>query len=264
MEANYNIFNQITIREDVPRMYFHKSGDYMFNNKAYDVYGLTSCHHIIIMNYHRRKYIASINVHRANNDHVEIAKMEGSFYEFPKAVHTSKETFFSYELLPFMTGQHEYKIQGESKIVLRTKRLTEEMKKKRSTYLSQQRARHKANINKVCDLLGITESRYNELLFELGLEFIEQDDLAVYADPKWVQQRSFWQWWKNQYYIIDDMLLIKVDIEDRTEGNLNNLLEGKTALEWYQWEHVNNNAIRFDDYVFSRSEKKNEEVKHEA
>lgn len=264
MEANYKMFNQINIKEDVPRLYFHKSGKYMFNDKALDVYGLTSRPHIIIMNYHRRKYVASVEVTQADKKRVEVVKMEGLLYDFPKGVDKSRETFFSYELIPFMPGRHQFRVYGEEKIVLRTKRLTTEMRKPRATYLRQQKARQSANINKVCELLGITEANYNELLFEAGYEYVEHKGFNKYFGDEYAHRPNFWQWWKNQYYIVDDVLLRKVEIEEKSSGTLEGLLKGQTLVEWYQHEHIYKPSIRLDDFVFNGNEPAKTKAKNEA
>lgn len=264
MEANYKMFNQIKISEDVPRLYFHKSGQYMFNDKALDVYGLTSRPHIIIFNYHRKKYVASIEVTQSDKKRVEVVKMEGLLYDFPKSVDRSREPFFSYELIPFMPGRHQFKVYGEEKIVLRTKRLTQEMRKPKETYLRQQKARQSANIKKVCELLDITEARYNELLFDAGYEYVEHKDYLSKFGDKFLQQPTFWTWWKNQYFIVDDILLRKVEIEEREKGTTEGLLQGRTLIGWYQYEHIYNPNIRLDDYVFKSKESNKETVSHEA
>jgi len=265
MEADYKIFNQITIDESVPRIYFHKSKKYMFNNKALDAFGLTNGKHIIITNFHRNKYIASIEVEKADNRRVEIAKMYGMIFNFPANVQNQDEPFFSYELIPMKYGRHVFKIYDEEKIVLRTKKLTPEMKKPRETYLEQQQAKQRENVKSVCELLELSENEYNELLFENGFMFLEKKGIIKFYGDNYTQKPRFWQWWKNQYYIVDDASLRKFQFELQSKGELTELLEGRTLREWYNYEHVDNINTRLDDYIFNKeNDRTKTKVNHES
>lgn len=62
---------------------------------------------------------------------------------------------------------------------------------------------------KIIALVGISEVDYNVLVWKLGLQYAyhytDNDDEAVRFMTK---TASFWQWWKNQWMLVDQRFLL--------------------------------------------------------
>ena len=72
------------------------------------------------------------------------------------------------------------------------------------------------NVKKeICKKLGITEFRYKEIMFETGMEYLKFNYSRSDAIYKTLTgSKVIWNWWRNQYEILDRRI-VNYDIDEK-------------------------------------------------
>ncbi len=256
IESDFNLFDKITIDETLPRIYFHKNNQYMFNSKAFDMYDLVKNPMIMITDFHRKRYMAVINVDlQKNEDGVMAAKMSAHIDDYPKNAQNLYEEFFSYELLPLMDNRFDFTYHGKALTGLRTRKLQAENLKLSVIFNTQQEAKNNRNKERWCKLLGITQDKYNELLFEWGIYYIEHNYLPDTLNRDAETTSNFWRWWQKDYFLVDNELLKQYSFEMDVNNSIGQLLKGKTLIEWYEYEHTHDLCFPANKLIFKSDHK---------
>ncbi len=76
--------------------------------------------------------------------------------------------------------------------------------------IKQQRQLKNAKIKEqVLHLLNYSESQYNALLFETACAYIEELTIAPEIAQEFLSEQLFWNWWKQQWAMVDEVFLIQ-------------------------------------------------------
>lgn len=94
----------------------------------------------------------------------------------------------------------------------------------------------------ICRRLNITPEKYMELMFEFGEDYLE---LKCGSFKKvlsaWRQSKAIWNWWINQYYILDEAL---IHVEKNLTGDLYRAFH--VGMDYYPDECIVKRAM--DEY----------------
>lgn len=87
------------------------------------------------------------------------------------------------------------------------------------------KAQHDQLPKSIMELLGIDQLGYNTLMYELGITYLElylNDDDGLIRD--FSTFKGFWNWWKIQYQLIDDVFVKKFSGADCSDRMVHNKL----------------------------------------
>ena len=110
----------------------------------------------------------------------------------------------------------------------------------------------------ICLRLNISQSQYNELMFETGEEYFKwRCNGYEKALQAFRTSREMWHWWRVQYIIIDGQLL-----SDKQPFNMPMYRAFHIGLEYFPHEAIVRKAM--DDYENIAQEiiNKHKEVEH--
>ncbi len=102
------------------------------------------------------------------------------------------------------------------------------------------------NKKTIMRLTGMSESRYNELQFEVGMAFLEHECFYDAASVKMMSgTKLYWQWFKNVYAQRDEMWLHQGDTGNAIPREHSRELAYKSYTGWQSVENINVYPNRF-------------------
>ncbi len=88
---------------------------------------------------------------------------------------------------------------------------------KQITHIQKQRLEGEMIKDYVMNHLGISELEYNTMVYDFGMEFLEQLNVVYYIE--YAYHKSFWKWWRAEWHIWQQDL-VKFLIENDYELTL--------------------------------------------
>lgn len=70
---------------------------------------------------------------------------------------------------------------------------------KQITHIQKQRLEGEMIKDYVMNHLGISELEYNTMVYDFGMEFLEQLNVVYYIE--YAYHKSFWKWWRAEWHI---------------------------------------------------------------
>jgi hypothetical protein len=123
----------------------------------------------------------------------------------------------------------------------------------------KQRERYRAFSNKIMNILSINEDTYNEWLFNSAFEYLNDiSENNAWAVSKLTTFDSFWQWWKVQYHILDEVLVNEYSELDIAKINIEEL-----RSHYYKRHATLPILLENYLYVYLNEEDRKEQLKHD-
>jgi hypothetical protein len=139
---------------------------------------------------------------------------------------------------PLLFGKKAQWIIGKTKINnMKTQTTTKPI-----THIQKQRLEGEMIKDYVINHLGISELEYNTLVFELGMEFLEQLNVIYYIENAY--KKSYWMWWKSEWHIWQQDLVKYI-----IEHDVQNFDYGLYFEEMRVLAHDGNTELSFETYL---------------
>lgn len=100
-------------------------------------------------------------------------------------------------------------------------------------------------VKRICHLLGIESKQYYELMYETGEDYFAWqckgfDDVL----QSFRSSREMWNWWKQQYYLIDEHIIRSRAADLAADGGRKMYRTHHLGIEYYPNEAIVDKAMR--------------------
>jgi len=212
-------FNAIEMIQDYPLVYVHHSGIGMFNEAATRILKYTG-----VKDGDRIKLYLDLQMQAEGMQHtrkdriVTLIYFEDRFrFKAPnivKDLSVVQHNEYFHQKFYCMAFNPEYSDTtfGGFEItrweLYNISKLTAEIKFKSLLHKDKMRVRYEKIRAELFKILQFTQEDYNEFLFEAGCAYLDYDMMGdEWGKNKLLNHTMFWSWWKNQYNIMDEIIL---------------------------------------------------------